>query len=136
MEQEPVLPAPVEVSQQGGTQQAARESVGAGNPEAAATRAEVAPAQTAAPVATQPVQAQPVAAQATASSTPASQDNDAAGSPAVADDVDVIEKEWVDKAKKIVATTKDNPYQQEKEVSKLQADYLMKRYGKQVKLVE
>lgn len=59
-----------------------------------------------------------------------------AASPAIADDVDVIEKEWVDKAKKIVSTTKDDPHEQEKEVSKLQADYLMKRYGKQIKTVE
>lgn len=57
-------------------------------------------------------------------------------SPAIADDVDVIEKEWVDKAKKIVSATKDDPYNQEKQVSKLQADYLMKRYGKQIKTVE
>ncbi len=56
--------------------------------------------------------------------------------PQIADDVDVIEKEWVDKAKKIVTATKDNPHQQEKEVSKLQADYLMKRYNKQVKISE
>jgi len=55
---------------------------------------------------------------------------------AAADDADVIEKEWVDKAKKIVGATKDDPHQQEKEVSKLQADYLMKRYGKQMKLSE
>lgn len=54
--------------------------------------------------------------------------------PAVAGDDEVIEKAWVDKAKKIVTETKDNPYQQEKEVSKLQADYLKKRYGKEVKL--
>lgn len=54
-------------------------------------------------------------------------------SPAIADDVDVIEKEWVDKAKKIVNATRDNPHEQEKQVSKLQADYLMKRYGKQIK---
>lgn len=54
--------------------------------------------------------------------------------PAVAGDDEVIEKEWVDKAKKIVSQTKDDPYQQEKEVSKLQADYLKKRYGKDVKL--
>ena len=47
-------------------------------------------------------------------------------SPAIADDVDVIEKEWVDKAKKIVSATRDDPYSQEKQVSKLQADYLMK----------
>lgn len=55
-------------------------------------------------------------------------------SPAVAADDEVIEKEWVDKAKRIVIETKDNPYQQEKEVSKLQADYLKKRYGKDVKI--
>lgn len=54
--------------------------------------------------------------------------------PLVAADDELIEKEWVDKAKKIVAKTKDNPYQQEKEVSRLQADYLKKRYGKEVKL--
>jgi hypothetical protein len=54
--------------------------------------------------------------------------------PAVADDVDVIEKEWVDKAKSIVDEHKHDPYNQEKETSKLQADYLKKRYGKDVKL--
>ncbi len=54
--------------------------------------------------------------------------------PALASDDEVIEKEWVDKAKKIVDQTKNDPYQQEKEVSKLQADYLKKRYGKDVKL--
>lgn len=54
--------------------------------------------------------------------------------PVSASDEDVIEKEWVDKAKKIVAQTKDDPYAQEKEVSKLQADYLKKRYGREIKV--
>lgn len=54
--------------------------------------------------------------------------------PVVAADEDLIEKEWVDRAKKIIASTKNDPYLQEKEVSKLQADYLKKRYGKEVKL--
>jgi hypothetical protein len=54
--------------------------------------------------------------------------------PLSASDEDLIEKEWVDKAKKIVNQTKDDPYAQEKEVSKLQADYLKKRYGKELKL--
>ena len=54
--------------------------------------------------------------------------------PLIASDEDVIEKEWVDKAKKIVAQTKSDPYSQEKEVSKLQADYIKKRYGKEIKL--
>ena len=46
----------------------------------------------------------------------------------------MIEKEWVEKAKKIVSSSKSDPHQLEKEVSKLQADYLMKRYNKQIKL--
>lgn len=56
--------------------------------------------------------------------------------PQIADDVDLIEKEWVDKAKKIVSSTKHDPYEQEKQVSHLQADYLMKRYNKQIKVPE
>jgi hypothetical protein len=54
--------------------------------------------------------------------------------PLVAADDDLIEKAWVDKAKKIVVATRDDPYAQEREVSKLQADYLQKRYGKEIKL--
>lgn len=52
--------------------------------------------------------------------------------PAVAADEDLIEKEWVDKAKKIIEDTKDDPHMREKEVNKLQADYLRKRYGKEL----
>lgn len=54
--------------------------------------------------------------------------------PAAAADEDLIEKEWVEKAKKVVAETKHDPYLQGREVSKLQADYLKKRYGKTVNL--
>ena len=54
--------------------------------------------------------------------------------PAVAADEDLIEKEWVEKAKKVIAETRHDPHLQESEVSKLQADYLQKRYGKTVKL--
>lgn len=54
--------------------------------------------------------------------------------PAVAADDDVIEKEWVNKAKKVISQTKGDPYTKEREVSKLQADYMQKRYGKQVKM--
>lgn len=53
-------------------------------------------------------------------------------SPLVAADDDLIEKEWVDKAKKIVEDTKDDPHMREKAVGKLQADYLRKRYGKEL----
>lgn len=52
--------------------------------------------------------------------------------PTLAADDDLIEKEWVDKAKSIIANTQNDPYRREKEVSKLQADYLRKRYGKEL----
>ena len=54
--------------------------------------------------------------------------------PLVADDVDVMEKEWVDRTKKILHETQDDPHQKEHEISHLQADYLEKRFGVQVKL--
>lgn len=54
--------------------------------------------------------------------------------PLVAADDEVIEQEWVQKAKKIVSETKNDPYTQEREVGKLQADYIKKRYGKEIKL--
>lgn len=50
--------------------------------------------------------------------------------PAIADDVDLIEREWVDKAKQIVNEHKHDPYNQEKEVDRLRTDYRQKRYGK------
>jgi hypothetical protein len=50
--------------------------------------------------------------------------------PAVAADDDLIEKVWVDKAKKIVSETKDDPYNQDQAISELQLDYLKKRYGR------
>jgi hypothetical protein len=54
------------------------------------------------------------------------------GMPLVANDDDLIEREWVDKAKQIIVATKDDPYRREQEVGKLQADYLRKRYGREL----
>lgn len=89
------------------------------------------------PILSQPPQQQPISSAASqVTALPDPQQSQMVPDPQIADDVDVIEKEWVDKAKKIVSATKDNPHQQEKEVSKLQATYLMKRYNKQVKLSE
>ena len=89
------------------------------------------------PILSQPPQQQPISSAASqVTALPDPQQSQMVPDPQIADDVDVIEKEWIDKAKKIVSTTKDNPHQQEKEVSKLQATYLMKRYNKQVKLSE
>lgn len=50
--------------------------------------------------------------------------------PAIADDVDLIEKEWVEKAKEVVAKTQDNPYLQNKAISEIKAEYIRKRYNK------
>ena len=56
--------------------------------------------------------------------------------PSVADDSDLIEKEWVQKAKEIISKTQSNPYQQSKELSIFKADYMQKRYNKILKLSE
>ncbi len=61
---------------------------------------------------------------------PQNSDSASSNNPAVAADEDLIEKEWVDTAKKIIANTKENPYERERQVNKLQSDYLRKRYGK------
>lgn len=56
--------------------------------------------------------------------------------PAVADDVDLIEKDWVLKVKQIIAKTRGDPYAQTKAINKLRADYLKKRYNKELKLID
>ena len=50
--------------------------------------------------------------------------------PLLAADDDLIEKEWVDKIKKIIILTKDDPYERSRVIAQLQADYLKKRYNK------
>lgn len=57
-------------------------------------------------------------------------------SPAIAGDDDVIEKEWVDKAKKIIQDTKGDPHQRTSKVNQLQKSYLKKRYGKELGVAE
>jgi hypothetical protein len=52
------------------------------------------------------------------------------GAPLVAADEDLIEKEWVDKAKEIIEQTRDDPHARTQKVNALQRDYLQKRYGK------
>lgn len=56
--------------------------------------------------------------------------------PVLADDTDLIEKEWVEKAKAIVAGTRDDPFIQSRDVSRFKADYIKKRYNKDIKLPE
>jgi len=63
-------------------------------------------------------------------------DNTTVATPAVADDTDLIEKEWVNKAKQIVEQTREDPYNQSKELTKFKAEYMQKRYNKALKLSE
>lgn len=60
----------------------------------------------------------------------------ASDNPVLAEDVDLIEKEWVEKAKAIVNYTKDDPYRQNKEINKMKADYIKKRYNKDIQVSE
>ncbi len=91
------------------------------NPEVGATQPEA--VQVAMPALPTPV----IAAQPTAD--PVATDSDA---PDAAADDDLIEKEWVDKAKKIIADTRDDPFRREREISKLQIEYIRKRYGREI----
>jgi hypothetical protein len=52
----------------------------------------------------------------------------------IAEDIDVIEKEWVDRARKIIALTATDPYTEAKEMSKLKATYIKKRFNKDITL--
>lgn len=56
--------------------------------------------------------------------------------PLAANDDDLIEKEWVEKAKSIVNKTKEDPREQSKELSYMKSDYMKKRYNKDVKVGE
>jgi hypothetical protein len=76
---------------------------------------------------------QPVAASGQSPSGPAVP---AASAPAIADDVDLIEKEWVIRAKQIVDKTREDPFIQSKELNKIKAEYIKKRYNKEIKLSE
>lgn len=67
--------------------------------------------------------------------TTALQEDDASqagAAPLIAGDDDLIERAWVDKAKQIIAATKDDPHQREEQIARLQADYLRKRYGREI----
>ncbi len=112
----PALP-PLDTSLEKG-QQRVEQAAEAGARVADATMAATATAQPIVPVApTQP----PPGGQASSAAT-----------PLVAADEDLIEKEWVDKAKAIIEQTRDDPHARTQKVNELQRDYLQKRYGKVV----
>lgn len=53
-----------------------------------------------------------------------------------ADDGELIEKAWIDKAKAIVSQTRNDPHKQNAEMNKVKKEYIKKRYNKDVKLNE
>lgn len=52
--------------------------------------------------------------------------------PVIADDNDLIEQEWIDKAKAIIDRTREDPHLQNKEINEVKADYIKKRYNKEI----
>jgi hypothetical protein len=56
--------------------------------------------------------------------------------PPEAEDSDLIEKEWVERAKQIVDHTRHDPHEQQKALSLMKADYMKKRYNRDVKVSE
>jgi len=58
------------------------------------------------------------------------------GGPQLADDADIIEDEWVAIAKRIVDQYKDDPYALARAIAMLRADYLKKRYSKEIKVAD
>ena len=54
----------------------------------------------------------------------------------MAADTDRIEQEWVIKTKQILLATRNDPYEQARQLAALRADYMMKRYNKEIKLGE
>jgi hypothetical protein len=121
------LPAPVEQGQAGkGGEQAPAVPEATPSGERAAQAAS-APMPTNIPLPTMPslpTQAKPADNSLAASQNPA----------AASDDTDLIEKEWVTKAKEIVERTRDNPYKQSEELTVFKADYMKKRYNRAIKL--
>ncbi len=60
-------------------------------------------------------------------------DQSGAAASQIADDVDLIEKEWVDRAKDIVNKTKHDPKLQSQELNKVKADYIKQRFNKDLR---
>ena len=49
--------------------------------------------------------------------------------PQIADEVDLIEKEWVQKAKEIIQRNLEDPYKQSEEIDNIKSDYKSKRFN-------
>jgi len=51
----------------------------------------------------------------------------------IIEDKDLIEKEWVEKAKKIVDANSGDPYKQSEQLTAFRAEYMQKEYNKTIK---
>jgi hypothetical protein len=118
------LPAPEVGGAAPGPEVAARPETAPLPPQTMPTPQPQATAGTALPPATAPIQM------------PSSESQQAGVAPTMADDSDLIEKEWVEKAKAIVAATNGDPRAQSRELNRFKADYMQKRYNKAIKVDE
>lgn len=67
--------------------------------------------------------------------TPTPQAQPTVSSPRISDlDDDALDEEWVNKAKSIVEQNQADPFMESKALHKVKADYLQRRYGKQIKV--
>lgn len=64
---------------------------------------------------------------------PASDPLAAASSAGTDTDKDRIDKVWLDKAKTVIAKTKDDPFTQKQQISQVKAQYIKTRFNKTIK---
>lgn len=74
--------------------------------------------------------------QTTDDNTSSATDSTSNNMPSLAEDDDLIEKEWVDRAKKIIADTKNDPHERDDQVGKMQVEYIEKRFGREIGVVD
>lgn len=103
-------------------------------PEKAPAGAEIAATMMPLPPLASPSPAAPAATPVVTAQDDASTSPTAAAMP-LSDD-DLIEKEWVNKAKAIVERTRDDPYRQSEELTAVKVDYMQKHYNKTIKLAK
>jgi hypothetical protein len=130
------LPPPVD---QAGEQLPLAGAAPEGQPEAAPGPAASAERASAPPAATpSPFQvaapAQPAPAAPVAQTTNDVSSTSKSGKKKLIKDDDLIEKEWVDKAKRIVDQTRQDPHQQSEQLTMVKADYMKKEYNKTIKV--
>lgn len=63
---------------------------------------------------------------------PPPQSQGSVSTPVTAADEDLIENEWVNRAKQIISETEGDPYERERQISELRRTYIRERYGRQI----